>query len=489
MAGTERRPSLLPVVAAAAAALASAALAAWGAAAGAPWPVAAALAAWSVAAVAAALALTARERRRAAAAAALIEGERRLHQAQKMEAVGRLAGGIAHDVNNYLAAIRAHAELIASGELPPGRAAESAGHVVTTVLKASSLVERLLTFARRQPTEPEPVDLGEVVEASTRLLEGAAGAGLTVETRLAPGLWPVRADLAQVEQVLANLFVNARDATPAGGRIVIETGNRGPSAGPPGSAPPGPAGAAGDWVCLAVTDTGRGIPPELRDRIFEPFFTTKEGTGSSGLGLATVYAAVEEAGGRIELDSAPGAGTTFRVYWPRLREEAVPTRPRPAAGGSQEGAAAGAGERLLVVDDNDELRTAVARILRGRGYRVVEAAGPDEAIAAAARASGESSGEGTGPFDLLVTDVQLPGASGPDLAARLRRERPIKVLYMSGYTDRIALRTAPGRGDAYFVKKPFSADGLARMVRDLLDAGPPPEPVPEPPRGDAGPAA
>jgi signal transduction histidine kinase/ActR/RegA family two-component response regulator len=454
------------MVSAVAAAAVSVGLAMTGAAAGAPWPLSAALAAWAVAAVASALGLAARERRRAAAEAALLEGERRLHQAQKMDAVGRLAGGIAHDVNNYLAAIRAHAELIASGELVPDRAAESAGHVVTTVLKASSLVERLLTFARRQPTEPEPVDLGEVVEASARLLEGAGGAGLKVEARLAPALWPVRADLAQVEQVLANLFVNARDATPPGGRIVIETSNRGPSAGAPGTVPPGPHGAPGDWVCLAVSDTGRGIPPELHDRVFEPFFTTKEGTGSSGLGLATVFAVVEEAGGRIELDSAPGAGSTFRVFWPRLADDPEPVPPRPARGRGSQGKAEGAGERLLVVDDVGELRTGVARLLRARGYRVEEAAGAEDAVAAAARAA---AGE-AGAFDLLVTDVQLAGTSGPDLAARLRRDRPIKVLYMSGYTDRIALRTAPGRGDAWFVKKPFSADGLARMVRELLDA-------------------
>ncbi len=403
---------------------------------------------WAVSLLGAAAVLLRRERRRAAAEAALRESERRLAQAQKLEAVGRLAGGIAHDVNNVLATVRTNCELVLQKEMPRERIERRMETVIDAVLRASSLVERLLTFARRQATSPELVDLGEVVEGFERLALGSL-AGQRLEIERDPGLWPVEIDLAQAEQALANLFFNARDATPPGGTIRIAVRNA--------------AGAAGgDAVCLEVADTGSGIPREMQDQIFEPFFTTKAGVGSSGLGLATVYAVVEAAGGRIELDSAPGRGARFRLFFPRAAGAAE----RRRAGGAAP--ARSAGERLLVIEDEGDLRGAVAALLETWGYRVTAVAGPDEALAAA-RAAG-------GGFDLVVSDVRLAQGTGPELVARLRELAPVRALYLSGYTDRIALRSGPGRGEAFFLKKPFSAEGLARMVRELLDQPPAPPP-------------
>lgn len=420
------------------------------------------------------------------------DDERRLLQAQKMDALGRLAGGIAHDVNNYLAAIRTQCELLLSraraGRADPGDVAEKMERVVGTVLKASSLVERLLAFGRRQESHPEILDLGEVVEAFERVMAGslASREGPPIELTVVTGrgVPPVEADLAQLEQVLANLFVNARDAIagagggPGGARhrdrgsIRIET-----------AAVPAPEGAepSGDWAALSVADDGPGIAPEIRDQVFDPFFTTKGDKGASGLGLATVYALVEEAGGRVEVRSAPERprGAELRVLLPPAarparepRDAAPATEPPPPR--REEGAPRGRGERILLVDDTPEVRRAVAELLESLGYRVSAAGGVVEALELAG---------GAPDFDLVVTDVRLGDGSGPDLVAALRGEgaedppagdplRPLRALYMSGYTDRISLRSGTGRDESFFVKKPFSGDGLARMVRELLDRPP-----------------
>jgi len=432
---------VLPV--AAAAALGLAALLLW---AGTDVGHVALVALWALSVIGAAALLVRRERHRAAAEAALRESERRLAQAQKLEAVGRLAGGIAHDVNNVLATVRTNCELVLQKEMPRERLERRMETVIEAVLRASSLVERLLTFARRQATRPERVDLGEIVEGFERLALGSL-AGQRLEIEREPGLWPAELDLAQAEQALANLFFNARDATPAGGTIRIAVRNA-------------PGAAGGDAVCLEVADTGSGIPREIQDQIFEPFFTTRAGVGSSGLGLATVYAVVEAAGGRIELDSAPGRGSRFRLFFPRAAGTAEKRRSGATA------PARGEGERLLVIEDEGDLRGAVAALLEGWGYRVTAVAGPAEALAAASAAGGG--------FDLVVSDVRLAEGTGPELVARLRELAPVRALYLSGYTDRIALRGGPGRGEAFFLKKPFSADGLARMVRELLDQPPAP---------------
>ena len=401
---------------------------------------------WAIAMFAVVAVLAVRERRRAAVEQEVEASQRRLAQAQKMEAVGRLAGGIAHDINNHLAAIRAHCELVLHRDQSREQLERKMTLVVDTVLRASSLLERLLTFARRQPTHAEPVDLDEVIEGFEKVLGGALPGTIALELRLAGHLSAVEADVAQLEQLLANLVVNARDAIGSRGTIVITTATR--------------TTETSREVLLSVSDTGCGIPPESREKIFDPFFTTKEGSGSSGLGLATVYAVVEQAGGRIDVDSEVGVGTTFRI--------ALPSLGRPASGtgrvaSSPENAPRGS-ERVLVVDDNEALADAAATFLTSLGYRVRLAASAAEAIGLVADEE----------FDVVVTDVQLPDRTGPELLATLRTRRPLKVLYMSGYTDRIALRSGQRTDEAFFVKKPFSVAGLSRMLRTLLDAEPGP---------------
>lgn len=381
------------------------------------------------------------------ARAALVERERRLAQAQRMEMVGRLAGGLAHDVNNYLATIRAHSEIVARRELPREQVVAKMELIAANVVKASALLERLLTFARRQPVCPELVNLNEVIEAFLAMGRGAERAGVAVAVRLSESLPPVEIDLAEIEQVLANLFVNACDALPGAGTVTISTAAM--------------AGASGGAeVELAVADTGRGIAPEDLPRIFEPFFSTKAGQGATGLGLATVRSIVSEAGGRVEVESEPGRGTTFRVRLPARSAAPSPTAaPRHSASAA---AARGKGERILLVDDNRDLAAGVAAELEALGYAVTAVASAAEAEAAVAASSS--------PFDLIVTDVLLEGLPGTALVDRLRERGPLPALYMSGFTDRIALRRGPGAAEAYFLKKPFSAEGLARMVRELLDA-------------------
>lgn len=418
---------------------------------------AAVLGCWGAIVVLAAAGAWAYGRRRNEAERRLLESQRRLHLVQKMDAVGKLAGGIAHDVNNYLAAIRAQTELVLHCELTPEERTTALETVVGTVLRASSLVERLLTFGRRQPARPESIDLNAVVEGLERMMLGSLGPEVSLETRLAPELWPVEVDLAQMEQTVTNLFVNARDAVGERGTIRIETTNR-PGAARSGS---GDGGAPGDQVELTVTDDGRGIPPEALDRLFEPFFTTKDGVGSSGLGLATVYAALEQAGGTIEVESEVGGGAAFRVLLPRAGGDPAARAVVPRGQRDVRGS-----ERILLVEDNAELRRAVEKLLASLGYRVTAAAGPEAALEAVETAET--------PFDLVIADVQLPAMAGPDLVARVRRKAPVKALYMSGYTERIALRPGSAPGEAYFVKKPFSAPGMARMVRELLDAEPAP---------------
>ena len=330
-------------------------------------PVAAwALAAWAALVVLAAAGLWWLERRRAAAGREAEQAHHRLHQAQKLEAVGRLAGGVAHDINNYLAVIRSHCEAVLVRDPPRAKVEETMRTVVAAVLRASSLVERLLAFGRRQPGRPEAVDLNHVVETVERVI-GGSRRGVEVVSRPALDLWPVEVDVSQIEQVVANLLVNALDATPAGGRVEVVTANL-----------PSGEGEAADRVSLAVHDTGSGIPPELHETIFEPFFTTKEGRGSSGLGLSTVYGIVQQAGGRIELTSAPGAGTTFRVLLPRTSRAALP--PPSAERDLLEGT-----EAVLLVDDNRDLAAGIEAYLGALGYRVTVAAGAAEALAAAAR--------------------------------------------------------------------------------------------------------
>jgi len=371
-----------------------------------------------------------------------------------MEAMGRLAGGIAHDINNYLANIRGYADLMLRKEMPRDTEVDRLEKIVANVLKAASLLDRLVTFSRRQPRAPEVLDLNEVVESISGMTRGETEERAELELDLATDLWPVRADLAELEQVLVNLYVNAQEAVGPGGWIRVSTRNVEADT---ERRPHRHAGTTTEWVSCTVSDNGRGIPTELLDRVFEPFFTTKHRTGGSGLGLATVYAIVEDADGRIEIDSEVGVGTEVRVLLPRCRQTL--TGALRAAGSGV--ADLHGDERILLVDDNRELAATVEAFLAALGYQVAVADRPQEALRLAATSEP--------PFDLVITDVQMTGMEGTELVAELRRQRSIRALFMSGYTERFSLRSGAQRGDAYFLKKPFSIEGLARMARGLLD--------------------
>ncbi len=379
-----------------------------------------------------------------------------LQQAQRLESVGRLAGGVAHDFNNLLTVINGYGDLLFRqlGQDDPLR--KPVGEMRKAGERAAELTRQLLAFGRKQIIEPRPMNLNRAITDSLDLLHRLLGEDIDLETRLAPRLGCVVADPAQVNQILMNLVVNARDAMPGGGRLVIETANAelDPArlSGDP-EMPPGP------YVMLSVTDSGAGIPEEDRQRIFEPFFTTKTDGRSTGLGLSTVYGIVRQAGGSISVDSEPGRGSTFTILLPRSPEPAAPETPPAIAPAVPRGK-----ETVLVVEDMEDVRSFISVILRDNGYRVLEAAaGPD-----ALRLAGSYSG----PIHLMLSDVVMPRMTGRELADRLRPQRPeMKVIYLSGYpADTIARRGVLEAGVAYLAK-PFSPESLAAKVREVL--GPP----------------
>ncbi len=375
-------------------------------------------------------------------------------QGQKMEAIGQFAGGIAHDFNNILTVISGYVGL-ALGRLsdedplrPMLQEVHRAGE------RAGTLVRRILAFSRQQIIDPRAFDLNVVVAGMDNLLRRVIRADIDFVTVLGKDLGRIRADPGQVEQVLMNLVVNARDAMPSGGRLIVRTANLDLPADDArciSGLQPGPQ------VLLSVTDTGTGMDERTRARIFEPFFTTKAEGKGTGLGLATVFAIVEQSGGRIHVESAPGHGTTFWICFPRVGEEAEtstkPEAPEPVFGGS---------ETLLVVEDDDPIRGLAVLVLREHGYRVLEAR---DAAGALAVMRGEMDA-----IDLLVTDVVLPGMSGSELAECLSSLRPrTRVLFISGYTAGSAgLTRIPGEG-VRFLPKPFTPEALLRGIREILD--------------------
>jgi PAS domain S-box-containing protein len=382
--------------------------------------------------------------------------EEHLRQSQKMEAVGQLAGGIAHDFNNLLTAMMSFTRF-AQERLGDGHPAhEDLREVLAAARRAAELTRQLLTFSRRQRIEPRVVDLADCVHGVEQMLRRLIGEDVVLETSLAPGAWPVRVDPSQIELVLLNLAVNARDAMPNGGRLTIRVGDDAEAV--EGRAKAVRAGAdGGGTVVLSVTDTGTGMDADTAARAFEPFFTTKAPGRGTGLGLSTVYGIVAQAGGAIHLRTAPEQGAQFRIVLPRhaggADAETIETAPE-GAGGT---------ETVLVVEDDEVLRALAVRSLAGAGYRVLQAEAPAAALTAA-RAH-------RGPIDLLVTDVLLPEENGWTLSKRLERERPgLAVLYMSGFTG--------GRWDGVevlppgvpFLAKPFTPEGLRGKVREVLDA-------------------
>ncbi len=379
--------------------------------------------------------------------------EERFLQAQKMEGLGRLAGGIAHDFNNLLTAILGYAQLVGGDPSAGPTVRRDVAAIRGAADRASALTRQLLTFARRQRIEARVVDLNDLTLDIDKLLRRVLGAPVELVTVVDEGPRPVEADPGQLEQVLVNLAVNARDAMPSGGRIVLALKDVAADACPAeaeGQTRPGP------WVEVSVTDTGVGMTKEVLDHAFEPFFTTKGPGVGTGLGLATCYGIVKQYGGHIWAESRPGEGSTFRLLLPRSAKPA--TRPhvdedRPAPRGR---------ETILVVDDDAIVRDVSARALRASGYDVLCAATATEVLAIADAHEG--------PIHLLLADVVMPGMSGPEVAERLLERRPdTRVLYVSGYHELPSPGTRPFPGGGEVVPKPFTPTALARRVRDVLD--------------------
>ncbi len=389
------------------------------------------------------------ERRKAERA--LRESEERFRQSQKLEAIGRLAGGVAHDFNNLLTAILSCSEDLLE-HLPPGDPlGEDATEIMEAGRKAAQLTRQLLAFARRQATTLVQVDLGQVVAEMERMLRRLIGEDVELEISRGAALRPVHADVGQLEQVVLNLVVNARDAMPAGGRLRIETSNVDATTGGGGA----PARPGERWVGLAVTDTGCGMAADVAAHLFEPFFTTKEKGKGTGLGLATVYGIVKQCGGDVRVESAPGRGSRFEVLLPASDQPAHAASASPAHEGLRRG-----DETILLVEDEQRVRAVAAHALRRAGYTVLEAGDGEKALAVAAVAD---------RLDALVTDVVMPHMGGPQLAARLRALRPgLAVVFVSGYAGEALV----GEGDEApaVVQKPFTAAGLSRAVREQLDA-------------------
>ena len=384
----------------------------------------------------------------------LQETQGQLLQAQKMEAIGQLAGGVAHDFNNLLTVIAGRSHL-ALAQLPADHPLRRHIDLIrTTADRAAALTRQLLAFSRKQVLEPKVLDVNAVVAGLAPMLPRLIGENLEFTAVPGPGLGRVKADPSQLEQVILNLAVNARDAMPEGGRLTIETGNvelddaytrRHPGA------------SAGRFVMLAVSDTGHGMDAATQARIFEPFFTTKEPGKGTGLGLATVFGIVKQSGGSIWVYSEVGHGTTFKVYLPRVDDAADTTVPAP------EGSPlASASETILLVEDDDEVRALARETLEGSGYTVIPAASAAEAVRVVeARQQ---------PIHLLVTDVVLPQVSGRGLADLLSPEhRDLRVLYISGYTDDAIIRHGVLASGTAFLQKPFTPQALLSKIRAVLD--------------------
>jgi two-component system cell cycle sensor histidine kinase/response regulator CckA len=382
------------------------------------------------------------------------ELEEQLRQSQKMEAIGRLAGGIAHDFNNLLTAITGYSELsmqqLGKEDLLLGNLQEikKAGD------RAASLTRQLLAFSRKQVLQPKVLDLNLVVSDLERMLTRLIGEDIELCTVLEPKLASIKVDPGQIEQIIMNLAVNARDAMPQGGKLTIETKNvllDDEYARKHIAVTPGP------FVMLAVSDSGSGIDPHTQSRIFEPFFTTKEGGKGTGLGLSTVYGIVKQSGGNIWVYSEVGRGTTFTIYLPST-DDHVQTHTR---GFGNERGLAGT-ETVLIAEDEEVVRKLACRVLRMYGYQLLEAADGNEALLIC-----ESH---LAPIDLLITDVIMPGMGGAELANRLTELRPeTSVLLMSGYTDSAMVHHGVLDGGANFIQKPFSPEALAIKVREVLD--------------------
>jgi PAS domain S-box-containing protein len=382
---------------------------------------------------------------------ALRERDEQLRQAQKMEAIGRLAGGVAHDFNNLMMAIRGYAELLIETLPESDERHTEVREILTATDRAARLTRQLLSFSRREAVTRTAVPLDQLVASMQSMLQRLIGSQIQIAIEVWPDLTPVLADSTQLEQILVNLVVNARDAMPDGGKIAVELRNVELDtigvAAHPGLKP-------GDYVEMAVTDTGTGMDAETRSKIFEPFFTTKESGKGTGLGLATVYGIVQQNNGAIEVQSRVGHGTTFYIYLPQAADLGKPAPMKEAVLPS-------GNETILLVEDDDRVRALVATMLRKNGYNVLLSSAADQALEIALRHHG--------PIHLLLTDVVMPGLSGRMLSERLTGAHPeTRVLYMSGYSQDAVQRHGVGKSSSQFIQKPFSVDALAHKVRETL---------------------
>jgi len=381
--------------------------------------------------------------------------EEQLRQSQKMEAVGRLAGGIAHDFNNLLMVIAGHGELLQDKLPKENPLRRHADEVRQTADRATTLTRQLLAFSRRQVLQPRVLDLNQVVEEMESMLRRLIGEDIELVTRLNPELGRTKADPSQLEQVLMNLVVNARDAMPQGGKLTLVTDNIQLDQ---AYADLHLAVRPGEHVMLAVSDTGHGMEKDTLAHVFEPFFTTKEKGKGTGLGLATVYGIIKQSGGNIWVYSEPGRGTTFKVYLPRVREAAEPAvLPAP----QKESAAMRRGITVLLVEDEAALRLLVRGYLESAGHKVLEAASGEEALRVAAAS--------TQPIHLLITDVVMPGITGRALAEQLAgRHGGMKVLFMSGYTEDAIVHHGVLEPGIAFLQKPFTLTALGQKLREVM---------------------
>ena len=375
-------------------------------------------------------------------------------QAQKMEAVGRLAGGVAHDFNNLLTVINSHSQLalLELKEWDPLR--EKFESIQKAGERAANLTRQLLAFSRRQVVEMKVIDLNTLLRDLEKMLHRVIGEDIELKTSLDAGLGRVKADPGQIEQAILNLVVNARDAMPSGGKLTIQTGNEDVDqefAGKHMGLKPG------RYVMLSVSDTGVGMPPEVKERLFEPFFTTKEKGKGTGLGLSTVYGVVKQSGGEIWIYSEPGFGTIFKIYLPAVDEPLEAAKRRPVGERMPRGH-----ETILVVEDEDEVRKLAVGILSKQGYKVLDASHGGDAMLMLE--------ENREPIHLLLTDVVMPGINGPDFARRMKFVHPdLRVLYMSGYADNVIFQHGILDKAMAFLQKPFTIERLTGKVREVLD--------------------
>jgi nitrogen-specific signal transduction histidine kinase/CheY-like chemotaxis protein len=384
--------------------------------------------------------------------------EQALRQAQKMEAVGQLTGGVAHDFNNLLTIIIGNLGIARRGVVE-ARAERALDNALTGANRAAQLTQRLLAFSRQQPLNPRALDVNKLILSMSDLLNRSLGENIALETIGGAGLWTVEVDASELESTLLNLALNARDAMPDGGKLTVETSNaylddeycRVHDGIKPGQ-----------YVLVAVSDSGVGMPAATIERAFDPFFTTKDTGKGTGLGLSQVYGFVKQSGGHVKIYSEPGEGTTVKLYLPRFHGEEPAAPPEEPAGSDR-----GQGETILVVEDDDGVRQYAAEILRDLNYQVIEA----KDSAAALRLL-----DADKKFDLLLTDVVVPGKNGRQLADEVKRRRPdAKIVFMTGYSRNAIVHQGRLDPGTELISKPLIEGVVARKIRQVLDA-PPPEP-------------